>query len=212
MTTIYLVRHGITAANLRHEMQGSTDAELCAEGRAQLPFLAEAFRNVSIDAIYASNAKRAVETAGAIAAPRGIEIRIREDLRERDARDYEGYLVSVLLMMAGADQENGAPVHPARFEFGNAETIPQVYARVCPAIHGILAENKGKTVVVVSHGMALQMMIACLTHEEIHAYTCKKLKNLSISKAVADDENRVKFLYFGKLSVLPDAVRTQDEI
>ena len=212
MTTIYFVRHGITAANLRHEMQGSTDAELCAEGRAQLPFLAEAFRDVSIDAIYASNARRALETAGAIAAPRGMEIRIREDLRERDARDYEGYLVSALLTMAGADQENGAPVHPARFEFGNAETIPQVYARVCPAIYKILAENKGRTIVVVSHGMALQMMIACLTHEEIHAYTCKKLKNLSISKAVEDDENRVTFLYFGDLSFLPDAVRTQDEI
>ena len=39
MTQIFLVRHGQSEGNLFRRVQGQTDVELTADGRAQLPYL-----------------------------------------------------------------------------------------------------------------------------------------------------------------------------
>ena len=41
MTQIFLVRHGQSEGNLFRRVQGQTDVELTADGRAQLPYRSE---------------------------------------------------------------------------------------------------------------------------------------------------------------------------
>ena len=50
MTTVYLVRHAKSIGNTERIFQGRSNLGLSAEGRAQLPQLAERFRNIPLEA------------------------------------------------------------------------------------------------------------------------------------------------------------------
>ena len=70
MTQIFLVRHGQSEGNLFRRVQGQTDVELTADGRAQLPYLTKRFAETPLAAVYTSPLRRAEETAAAIVGGR----------------------------------------------------------------------------------------------------------------------------------------------
>jgi broad specificity phosphatase PhoE len=63
---------------------------LSDEGRSQARRLAARLRGERLDAIYASDLIRAVETASIVAEPHGLEVRRDPRLREFDFGDWEG--------------------------------------------------------------------------------------------------------------------------
>lgn len=71
MTQIFLVRHGQSEGNLFRRVQGQTDVELTADGKAQLPYLTKRFAETPLAAVYTSPLHRAEETAAAIVGGRG---------------------------------------------------------------------------------------------------------------------------------------------
>ncbi|MEM1304602.1 MAG: histidine phosphatase family protein, partial [Planctomycetota bacterium] len=90
---LYLVRHGATPHNLKQppRMQGaSIDESLADLGRRQAARAAESLADRPFAAAYASPMKRAMETAGAIAAPHGIAVQPVEALREVSIGEWEG--------------------------------------------------------------------------------------------------------------------------
>ena len=80
---ILLIRHGMTAGNLRRCYLGVTDEPLCPQGRAALAPLDEA-----LETVYVSPLLRARETAS-ILFPRARQIPV-EGLREMDFGAFEG--------------------------------------------------------------------------------------------------------------------------
>ena len=58
MSTIYLVRHGITTANKEDRFAGRTGEELHAEGIKQIGQVGEKLHSENITAIYCGPAKR----------------------------------------------------------------------------------------------------------------------------------------------------------
>ena len=54
MTQIFLVRHGQAEGNLFRRVQGQSDADLTADGRAQLPYLTKRFAETPLAAVYTS--------------------------------------------------------------------------------------------------------------------------------------------------------------
>src|SRR5690606_6791862 len=65
---------------------------LNAEGERQVAALGRALANESLDAIYSSDLRRAMQTAQSIAAPRRMAIRSEPALRERCYGVLEGLL------------------------------------------------------------------------------------------------------------------------
>jgi broad specificity phosphatase PhoE len=63
---------------------------LSREGRAQARLLAERLRAVPLEAVYASDLQRAVETARAVAEPHGLDVKADARLREFDFGAWEG--------------------------------------------------------------------------------------------------------------------------
>ncbi|PKO74771.1 MAG: histidine phosphatase family protein, partial [Betaproteobacteria bacterium HGW-Betaproteobacteria-15] len=63
VTRILAVRHGETAWNRDTRIQGHTDIDLNEHGRWQAAQLAQALAEEPIDAFYASDLSRALETA-----------------------------------------------------------------------------------------------------------------------------------------------------
>ena len=62
-TRIIAIRHGETAWNVDTRIQGHLDIPLSANGRWQAERLADALKDASISAIYASDLTRAWETS-----------------------------------------------------------------------------------------------------------------------------------------------------
>lgn len=90
MATLLLVRHGETEWNATHRWQGFTGPPLNELGRQQAQELADKLRSTAIDAVYSSDAVRALETAEVVVAARGLEVQQDARLREVNFGEWEG--------------------------------------------------------------------------------------------------------------------------
>ncbi len=89
--TLWLVRHGESTWNTAGLVQGHSDqAELTERGLRQAAEAAEQFRGQPLRAIYASDLRRARQTAATFAAVLGLPVRTDRRLRERHLGVLEG--------------------------------------------------------------------------------------------------------------------------
>ncbi len=94
MTTLIIIRHGETEANMQKVWQGSLDAPLTERGEWQAEAAAVGVRKLAdelpIDHFYVSPLGRTQRTAAPIAEAIGMQPVIEEGLREFDLGDWEG--------------------------------------------------------------------------------------------------------------------------
>src|SRR5437764_4513709 len=91
MTTVLLVRHGVTDANRGGVLAGwSPGVHLADQGREQAAALAARLAPVPVAAIVSSPLNRCVETAAAIASGRDLEVETDDDLGECKYGDWTG--------------------------------------------------------------------------------------------------------------------------
>ena len=89
--TLWLVRHGESTWNTAGLAQGHNDeAELTERGRSQAAEAAAQFGYRPVRAIYASDLRRAQQTAAAFAAVLGLPVHVDARLRERCLGVLEG--------------------------------------------------------------------------------------------------------------------------
>ena len=138
MTTLYLVRHGETVDNVNQIMQGQTQGQLNENGIRQALQISEEWREKHLDAVIASDLKRAVDTAAIIAKPHGLEVVTTPLLRERDWGDFTGRYIPELKNEAWPD---------------NVETLENLLSRAAEFIAYIKQTFPGKKVLAVGHGI-----------------------------------------------------------
>lgn len=80
---IYVVRHGRVPSNDKKIVGGRTNEELTEVGIKQAEYVKDKLKDISFDAIFSSNVKRAVQTAEIINIY-GLDICLDERLAERD--------------------------------------------------------------------------------------------------------------------------------
>lgn len=151
MTWLLLARHGETEWNREGRWQGHADVALNDRGREQARGLAEALRDEPIDVIYASDLARAHETALIIAeqraSPRATPPVITDvGLREIDVGRWSGLTPDDI-----ARCFPGMATH-------DGETNEQHLARTLAAFRRIAIAERGKRVLVVSHGKTLRVI------------------------------------------------------
>ena len=149
-TTILLARHGETDWNREHRVQGHTDRPLNDTGRAQALALAESLAGEPLDAVYASDLGRAVDTARAVADPRGLPVTTLHDLREKNFGTWEGQTDEEILHRF-PDASRG--------HWGDGETNEAMAGRVVAALRTIAERHPGGRVLVVSHGGPLRAVL-----------------------------------------------------
>jgi broad specificity phosphatase PhoE len=146
---LFLVRHGEVAANTEMRYLGARDDPLTAEGRRQARCLAALFRDLEIDAVLTSPLIRARHTAHAIAAPKGLPVRLDERLREQGFGEWEG--------LTRAEVKAADPASLARWERDPAcappdgESLVAVRNRVRALAREAAAQRPGQALVLVSH-------------------------------------------------------------
>ncbi|HET6657212.1 MAG TPA: histidine phosphatase family protein [Gaiellaceae bacterium] len=149
MTTVYLARHGESDWNVEQRWQGHADRPLTDRGREQARLLAERLADVKLDAVYASDLRRAWETAEAVAAPRGLDVRKLHELREVDVGSWSGHTRD--------ECEERFPEAFARWQGGgtgweDGESYEEMGERIVEVIQAIAADHPDGAVLVVSHG------------------------------------------------------------
>jgi probable phosphoglycerate mutase len=90
MTTLLLIRHGLTDDVDRVLSGRAAGVRLNDEGRRQAAALAERLRDVTLDAILTGPLERARDTAEALAARRSVRVQTIEALQEFDVGQWTG--------------------------------------------------------------------------------------------------------------------------
>ena len=90
MTTLGLIRHGVTDWNDEYRTQGHSDIPLNEKGRQQAELLSRRIGTEQWDYIYSSDLSRALETAEIIGKFKNIEVRTDPRLREMNCGLIEG--------------------------------------------------------------------------------------------------------------------------
>ena len=146
VTTILLARHGETEWNRDGRWQGWADPPLNETGRAQADELAGRLRTTPFDAVYASDLRRAHETAVVLAAAHEVEVVIDSDLREIDVGAWAGLTrAEVADRFPDGDRPGG-------------ETREQHSGRVLAAVERIARAHPGERVLIVSHGGCMRAL------------------------------------------------------
>jgi len=156
-TTLLLVRHGETAWNAEHRIQGHLDIPLSTTGIQQAARLAEHLATEPIEAIYSSELVRARLTAEPVSARSGVAITVESRLRERSFGIFEGLTLDEI-----------AARHPEGFHrwrerdpewaIEGGESGRQLIDRVLEALHDIVERHRGGTILAVTHGGVLDVV------------------------------------------------------
>jgi broad specificity phosphatase PhoE len=167
VTIILLARHGQSDWNRERRWQGHADRPLTELGQEQARALAERLHEIRLDAIYSSDLERARATAEAVAAPRGLNVHQRPDLREVDVGSWSG------LTREEAQELN--PEDFARWLEGSAgwrdgETYEEMSDRVLHAVAEIVERHPDGRVLVVSHGGPIRAVHAAALGMDVREY------------------------------------------
>ncbi len=159
MTRFILIRHGETDWNAEGRYQGQSDVPLNDRGRRQSAELAAELRENQPAAIYCSDLKRASESAEILGRALGVHVYQDPRLREIHLGSWEGMLFeeiqtiySELLKLRKLD--------PRTVSAPGGETVEQVRIRVVAAVRDIAERHTNDTIAIVSHGLALAILIA----------------------------------------------------
>jgi probable phosphoglycerate mutase len=160
---VLLVRHGETAWNRAGRIQGWAPTSLTDRGRAQARRLGAALAAAyDIDRLLASDLSRTRETTAQLVTG-GIDVEptFDTDWRERHMGRYQGFTRAQLHdRFPSFAIENGAVALEETPDGG--ETFGQLYDRIDTAWSEVTAAADGDTVLVVTHGGPITIVLAIL--------------------------------------------------
>lgn len=158
--TLYLVRHGETAANRESLGLGRSDPPLTELGARQAEAVAALLSHVPVAAIWSSPLRRARDTAAKIATAAGVPLTIERGLLELDIGDAEGLPLAEVRRRWPEFIESWRGPHPEAVAMPGGESLEGLGCRLRPLLPR-LQELEPAGIVVVSHAFALRIL-ACL--------------------------------------------------
>jgi len=189
MTTLYLLRHGATQANLErpYRLQGRrTNPALAPLGIRQAELTRALLAGIAIDRVYSSPLLRARQTARILATSHRRRVHVLNQLIECDVGRWEG-----LTWEAIRSQDRRAcqqfESNPARHGYPGGESFQQVAERANPALDALLAAHAGETLLVVGHHVVHRVFLASLLGLPLAEAKRVRLDNCGISIVVRED-------------------------
>ncbi|MFI1012700.1 bifunctional RNase H/acid phosphatase [Streptomyces sp. NPDC020965] len=159
--TFVLLRHGETPLTPEKRFSGSggSDPSLSAAGVRQAEAVAAALAaRGTVQEIVSSPLKRCRETAEAVAARLGLDIRIEDGLRETDFGAWEGLTYAEVKQRHGDDLAAWL-ASPKVAPTGGGESFATVTRRVAAARERLLTRSAGRTVLLVTHVTPIKTLV-----------------------------------------------------
>jgi phosphoserine phosphatase len=189
MIKLLLARHGLTDWNKDNRFQGQADIPLNPTGAQQALALGQMLSTEALDRIYVSTLSRAGETARAIAAFHPCPVIVEPRLREISWGKWEGMTYAeiqqeypeFLRMWETRDPEASSP---------GGESIAQLASRLQPFLDDLARDAAGKTVLIVSHGGVMQVMLCLLLGVSPGLYWQFRISQASLTEVMYSPPER----------------------
>ena len=157
MTTIYLVRHGVTshtATKLSGRLPG---VNLSADGRNEAEAVSATLAGVKFRAIYSSPIERTLQTAEIIAVPHGLDVQVIEDLAEVR---YGRWTNRSYKALARTKLWERVQRWPSTARFPDGESLTEVQVRATAALERLSGAHPKAQICCVSHADVIRLVMA----------------------------------------------------
>ena len=166
---IYFLRHGETPYSQSGSYCGSTDAELTPSGQAMAQAFGAAYRSLPWEAVYCSPMKRTIATARPLCEAAGLEMQLRDGLKEINYGDWEDKTQAEVKLQYAKDYEIWM-TEPAWNPPTGGETAVQIASRASLVVTEIEQRYAEGNVLVVSHKATIRVMLCSLLGIDLGRY------------------------------------------
>ena len=180
-TRIIALRHGETTWNVDTRIQGHLDIPLNDTGHWQGSRLGQALAEEGIAAVYASDLRRAWETAQYVARAAGAPLQPETGLRERGFGRFEGRTFAEIEQDSPEDARRWRQRDP-HFAPEGGETLTELSARVLAAAERLAARHPGELIALVGHGGVMDVLYRAATRLDLQAARTWHLGNAAINR------------------------------
>jgi len=181
-TSLFLVRHGQTSANLSHRLAGITDVPLDPLGEIQAMEVAERFRPVSFDALLTSPLRRARDTARRIGEISGHVPEPVAGLEEMHFGDCENLTLAEAIVQFPELKKMEDDLEDLDLAWPGGDSRRGFHQRVSATFLGILERYVRQTVVVVAHGGVIGSFVAQVEGGNPSQYARYSVANCSVTE------------------------------
>ena len=189
-TKIYIVRHTQTIGNIEKRLTGREDYELTEIGKEYIKKLEKRLSKIKFDKIYSSTSGRAIKTIEPIAKKQNINIIKTSELCEMYFGIYDGWKWEDVNAVNPQIKQNQIETNEI-MGIPNQETTKEVAERMYNIIDKIVKENEGKTILISSHGVAIEAFIRKITNTKFSENKEKNSqKNTSVNIISYDSEKK----------------------
>ena len=157
-TRLFIVRHTETIGNVEKRLTGRKDYEITANGEILIQRLTRELENIKFDKIYSSTSGRAIKTIEQIANKQKLKIEESDELCEMCFGIYDGWKwedVNKIQPEIKQKQNEINEIIGIPKQEGMEETANRMYNY----IFKIVKENEGKTILISSHGVAIEAFL-----------------------------------------------------
>ncbi|MCU0658750.1 MAG: histidine phosphatase family protein [Polyangiaceae bacterium] len=161
ITTLLLVRHAESEANAGAYFGSQSDSKLSEKGRQQVAVLTRALAATPVHAVHCSDLSRARDTVAPAAEARGLPVHATPRLRERAM----GVLTGLSFDEARARYPELWREVVARTPHAappGGESHAALFDRVASVLAELIQQHRGTTVLIGSHGVAINHMLRFL--------------------------------------------------
>ena len=183
---IYFVRHGETEWNNSNRWQGRSDIPLSERGRNQAIQTGEFLRKIGLRpaALYASDLKRAKETAEIIGQTLRIKPIVNPVLREADVGLWNGLEISEAFRNHGNLIEHWQKDPWA--DIAKTESLGEVQRRAVSFLKFASTAFAGKQVVAVAHALLIRTVICYSMGLPLENHYRLSMHNCSVSSIIVE--------------------------
>ena len=191
-TIIYLTRHGQTLWNIEKRLQGRGNSPLIEDGIERAKELRDRIKGMNIDVIYSSPIERALNTANIIKGDKNIEVITDDGLMEMCFGDYEGRRTDEVMKENPSWDIGLIMKGNTILSAPNGENLAEVRDRVSKTMDRIIEENRGKTILIVAHGITLKALMYYFKDDEVND---EVMGQATLTKINIDENNNFYIEY-----------------
>lgn len=189
LTRLTLIRHGESVVTVKRILGGEESCEGLSDlGRRQAEALRDRWASGSepaVDVLYSSTMPRAFETAEILNPALGdLEHRTDADLVEHRPGEADGMLFDDFGKRYGPFDFHGRPHEPLA---PGGESVAEFFHRTSRGFERLLAEHRGKSVLVACHGGVIDIAFRTILDLPRRGHFDLWTLNTSITEFVVDD-------------------------
>jgi broad specificity phosphatase PhoE len=176
MTTIYLVRHGLTQANKENRFAGRTYEQLHPEGVEQIRQVGIRLQDKNIGGIFCGPLPRTLQSAEILQGILHVPLTTVEKFNEINIPHWDGLTKDEIRQQYGKEYPTWQ-AEPRTFKLPGCETIKQVQKRAVSAIESLVAAHPGGNLLLVSHLIVLRCLVLYYRDMDIRDFRSVKVGN-----------------------------------